>query len=66
MFIPQAKPYSPAEVGVNSTAVTVLAGRLWLILKSGNITREEQSPLSCRSNSNRTGIPAWTSMRSGL
>ena len=66
MFIPHANPYSPANSGTNSTAVVWYAGSVWLTLKSGKTTREEQSPVSCRSNNRRTGAPAVTWITSGL
>ena len=66
MFIPQANPNSPVCWGVKSTVVLAYAGSASLIRKSGRTTLEEQSPLSCRSKTRRTGTPWTTSTRSGL
>lgn len=54
MFIPQAKPNCPLRSGLSSTVVFAKAGRAWLTAKSGNTTREVQSPLSWRSVEHNT------------
>ena len=66
MFIPQAKPNEPARAGVNRTVVVSNAGSAALTPKSANTTRDVQSPLSWRSNSNSSGTPCRTRIRSGL
>ena len=65
MFMPHAKPYSPAFAGMNSTTVRPKAASDLLTPKSGNTTREEQSLFSCRSKTSRRGTPSCARIRLG-
>ena len=66
MFMSHANPKSPTVVGENSTVVSVNAGRSADTPKSRKTTREVQSPDSCRSKTNLSGVPTWARMRLGV
>lgn len=65
MFMPQAKPNVPARAGIRSTAVEAKAGSDADTPKSGNTTRDEHSPVSCRSKTSRSGTPCSLRMTFG-
>ena len=57
---------SPARPGSAAPSSAAYAGSAALSAKSGNTTREVQSPDSCRSKTSSTGTPWRTRMTSGL